>query len=71
MTFRYIAAYFVEGLQSLSEAPILLYEDQDGKKVHLTSHAHEGLDRIATVRSIAHVILTGMFQGKTVLVQRE
>jgi hypothetical protein len=65
VTFRYIAAYFVEGLQSLSEAPILLYEDQDGKKVHLTSHAHEGLDRIATVRSIAHVILTGMFQGKT------
>ena len=66
LTFRYIAAYLAEGLQSPVNEPLLLYSNAvQGKKIFLAGHAHEGLHHIDTVRTIAHITLTTMFQGKT------
>ena len=66
LKFRYIAAYLVEGLQGPTNGLLSLYSDAaQGKKVYLTGHSHEGLHHIDTVHTIAYIILTSLFHGKT------
>jgi hypothetical protein len=64
LKFRYIAAYLVEGLQSPAGGPLVLFSDtEQGKKISLTGHAHEGLHHIDTTVTIANLILNAMFQN--------
>jgi hypothetical protein len=66
LKFRYIAAYLVEGLQGTTDGTRLFYSnDALRKKVYLTNHSHEIWNHIDTVQTIAYLILTTMFQGKT------
>jgi len=65
LTFRYIAAYLVEGLQSPVNGPLLLYADpEQGKRISLTGPSHDGLHHIDTVYTIANIMLSAMFQGQ-------
>jgi hypothetical protein len=65
LTFRYIGACLVEGLQRPANGPLLLYSNAtQGKKIFLTGHTHEGLRHIDTVRTIANITLTIMLQGE-------
>ena len=53
LTFRFISAYLVEGLQRPTAGPLLLHSDaSQGKKVLLTDHSYEGFHHFDTVRTI-------------------
>jgi hypothetical protein len=46
--------HLVEGLQSPSNGPLLLFSDaEQGKRVFLTGHEHDGRHHVATVHTIA------------------
>jgi hypothetical protein len=65
LTFRFISAYLVEGLQPPVGGPQVIHSNAaQGKKVLLTDHSYEGFDHICAVHTIAKIILTSMFQGK-------
>jgi len=66
LTFRYTAAYLVEGLQNPLEGPRLLYSDSEqSKKIYLTDQSYEGLHHIDTVHTLGNIFLTTMLQGKS------
>jgi hypothetical protein len=66
LRFRYIAAYFVNGLQCPTTGPVLVFSDAaQGKKLLLTDYSHENLRHIDTKVSIANLILNASFQAKT------
>jgi hypothetical protein len=64
LTFRYIAAYLVEGLQCPTDGTLLLYSsDERGQRVLLTGHSYDGLDHIDTAHAIGNMLLKSIFQG--------
>jgi len=65
LTFRYIAAYRVEGLQCPASGPLILFGDESqGKKVLLTDYSHEDLQHIDVKVTIANFILNATFRGQ-------
>ena len=67
LTFRYIVAFRVEGLQGPAAGSLLLFEDvNQGKKVLLTNYSHESLQHIDIKVTIANFFLNATFAGQAV-----
>jgi hypothetical protein len=64
LTFRYIAAYLVEGLQNPAVGILSLYPtDGQGRSVSLTGNTHESWKHIDTVDTIRRLFLDKALRG--------
>jgi hypothetical protein len=63
LTFRFISAYLVEGLQPPTAGPILLYSDAS-QKVLLTDNSYEAFHHFDTVGTINYITATSIFHAR-------